>query len=100
LLLRPSIPARQTHDDRRHGTTTPFAALSLLEGRAIGDCMPRHRHQGLVRFLKHIDAATPQELDFHLIADNYGTQKHPRVLTWIQRHPRFHLHFAPTSSSW
>ena len=72
----------------------------MLDGRVIGDCMPRHRHQEFIRFLKRIDAETSQELALHLIVDNYGTHKHPRVLAWIQRHPRFHLHFTPTSSSW
>jgi len=100
LPLRPGLPARQTHDYKRNGTTTLFAALSLLDGRVIGDCMPRHRHQEFIRFLKRIDAETPQELDLHLIVDNYGTHKHPQVLAWTQRHPRFHLHFTPTSSSW
>ena len=100
LPLRPGIPARQTHDYKRHGTTTLFAALSMLDGRVIGDCMPRHRHQEFIRFLKRIDAETPQALDLHLIVDNYGTHKHPRVAAWIQRHPRFHLHFTPTSCSW
>jgi transposase len=100
LPLRPGIPARQTHDYKRHGTTTLFAALSMLDGRVIGDCMPRHRHQEFIRFLKRIDAETSQELDLHLIVDNYGTHKHPRVAAWIQRHPRFHLHFTPTSCSW
>jgi len=100
LPLRPGIPARQTHDYQRHGTTTLFAALSMLDGRVIGDCMPRHRHQEFIRFLKKIDAETPPELDLHLIVDNYGTHKHPRVISWRQRHPRFHLHFIPTSSSW
>ena len=100
LPLRPGIPARQTHDYKRHGTTTLFAALSMLDGRVIGDCMPRHRHQEFIRFLKRIDAETPLELDLHLIVNNYGTHKHPRVVSWIGRHPRFHLHFTPTSSSW
>jgi transposase len=100
LPLRPGNPSRQTHDYRRHGTTTLFAALSMLDGRVIGDCMPRHRHQEFIRFLKKIDAETPPECDLHLIVDNYGTHKHPRVQSWIRRHPRFHLHFTPTSSSW
>jgi transposase len=89
-----------THDYKRHGTTTPFAALSLLDGRVIGDCMPRHRPQEFIRFLKQIDAATPPALELHLIVDNYGAHKHPRVQTWLRRHPRFHLDFIPTSSSW
>jgi len=100
LPLRPGVPARQTHDYRRNGTTTLFAALSMLDGKVIGDCMPRHRHQEFIRFLRRIDADTPRELDLHLIVDNYGTHKHPRVASWIERHPRFHLHFTPTSSSW
>ena len=100
LPLRPGLPARQTHDYKRNGTTTLFAALSMLDGKVIGDCMPRHRHQEFIRFLKRIDAETPTDLDLHLIVDNYGTHKHPRVQCWLQRHPRFHLHFIPTSSSW
>jgi transposase len=100
LPLRPGIPTRQTHDYTRHGTTTLFAALSMLDGKVIGHCMPRHRHQEFIRFLKKIDAETPAELDLHLIVDNYATHKHPRVKAWFKRHPRFHLHFTPTSSSW
>ena len=100
LPLRPGLPARQTHDYKRNGTTTLFAALSMLDGKVIGDCMPRHRHQEFIRFLKRIDAETPHDLHLHLIADNYGTHKHPRVESWLKRHPRFHLHFIPTSSSW
>ena len=72
----------------------------MLDGKVIGDCMPRHRHQEFIRFLKKIDAETPDGFDLHLIVDNYGTHKHPRVKSWIRRHPRFHLHFIPTSSSW
>ena len=98
--LRPGIPARQTYDYMRHGTTTLFAALNMLDGKVIGDCMPRHRHQEFIRFLQLINVKTPQDLDLHLIVDNYGTHKHPRVLRWLERHPRFHLHFTPTSSSW
>jgi transposase len=100
LPLRPGIPARQTHDYKRNGTTTLFAALSMLDGTVIGHCMPRHRHQEFIRFLKRIDTDTPERLDLHLIVDNYGTHKHPRVQSWLKRHPRFHLHFIPTSSSW
>ena len=100
LPLRPGLAARQTHDYKRNGTTTLFAALSMLDGRVIGDCMPRHRHQEWIKFLKLIDQNTPPELDLHLIVDNYATHKHPRVQTWLKRHPRFHLHFTPTSSSW
>lgn len=100
LPLRPGIPARQTHDYLRHGTTTLFAALNILDGSIIGDCMPRHRHQEFIRFLQIIDTKTPMDLALHLIVDNYGTHKHPRVQRWLKRHPRFHLHFIPTSSSW
>jgi transposase len=103
---QPGLPLQRgwcgtlTHDDTRHGTTTLFAALSLLDGIVIGDCMPRHRHQEFIRFLQQIDGATPADLDLHLIVDNYGTHKHPRVQGWLRRHPRFHIHFTPTSSSW
>ncbi|MDE2314075.1 MAG: IS630 family transposase [Elusimicrobia bacterium] len=103
---QPGLPIKKgrcgtmTHDYKRNGTTTLFAALSMLDGKVIGDCMPRHRHQEFIRFLKKIDGQTPAELDLHLIVDNYGTHKHPRVKSWIGRHPRFHLHFIPTSSSW
>jgi len=100
LPLRSGIPARQTHDYKRNGTTTLFAALSVLDGKVIGDCMPRHRHQEFIRFLKKIDTQTPADRDLHLIVDNYATHKHPRVKAWFKRHPRFHLHFTPTSSSW
>lgn len=100
LPLRPGLPARQTHDYKRNGTTTLFAALNMLDGKVIGDCMPHHRHQEFIRFLERVDAQTPVELDLHLIVDNYGTHKHERVTTWLERHPRFHLHFTPTSSSW
>ena len=103
---QPSLPLKKsrcgtmTHDYKRNGTTTLFAALSMLDGRVIGDCMPRHRHQEFIRFLKKIDAETSSSLELHLIVDNYGTHKHPRVQSWLRRHPRFHLHFTPTSSSW
>lgn len=100
LPLRPGIPARQTHDYKRNGTTTLFAALNMLDGKVIGDCMPRHRHQEFIRFLQIVNIKTPPDLALHLIVDNYGTHKHPRVLSWLKRHPRFHLHFIPTSSSW
>ncbi len=103
---QPGLPMKkgrcgtQTHDYKRNGTTTLFAALSMLDGKVIGDCMPRHRHQEFIRFLKKIENETPAGLDLHLIVDNYGTHKHPRVKSWLRRHPRFHLHFIPTSSSW
>lgn len=98
--MSPGIPAKQTYDYKRHGTTTLFAALSMLDGKVIGHCMPRHRHQEFIRFLKRVDEESPGNLDLHLIVDNYSTHKHPRVKSWIRRHPRFHLHFIPTSSSW
>lgn len=100
LPLRPGIPSRQTHDYKRNGTTTLFAALSMLDGKVIGDCMPRHRHQEFIRFLQIIDVRTPSDLALHLIVDNYATHKHPGVQSWLRRHPRFVLHFIPTSSSW
>lgn len=100
LPLRPGLPARATHDYFRHGTTTLFAALNTLDGTVIGDCMPRHRHQEFIRFLKLINTKTSPELQLHLIVDNYGTHKHLSVQRWLKRHPRFHLHFIPTSSSW
>jgi transposase len=103
---QPGLPMKKgrcgttTHDYKRNGTTTLFAALSMLDGKVIGDCMPRHRHQEFIRFLDKIDAETGPELALHLIIDNYATHKHPRVKAWLRRHPRFHLHFIPTSSSW
>jgi transposase len=100
LPLRPGLPARQTHDYSRHGTTTLFAALNVLDGTIISSCMARHRHEEWLKFLKRIDAETPPDLDLHLIVDNYATHKHPRVKTWLARHKRFHMHFTPTSSSW
>ena len=103
---QPGLPLKKgrcgtmTHDYKRNGTTTLFAALNVAEGKLIGTCMPRHRHQEWIKFLKQIDQQTPAELDLHLIADNYATHKHPKVLAWLKRHPRFHMHFIPTSSSW
>jgi transposase len=89
-----------THDYKRNGTTTLFAALEMAEGHIIGTCMNRHRHQEWIKFLNLIDQQTPADLDLHLIVDNYSTHKHPKVKAWLKRHPRFHLHFVPTSSSW
>jgi transposase len=100
LPIDPGRCATMTHDYKRNGTTTLFAALDVLEGRLIGQCMPRHRHQEFLKFLKQIDTETPPELDLHLIVDNYATHKHPKVKAWLKRHERFHLHFMPTSSSW
>jgi len=103
---QPGLPLKKgrcgtmTHDYVRNGTTTLFAALEMASGRLIGTCMPRHRHQEWLQFLKLIDAQTPAELDLHLIADNYGTHKHATVKKWLAKHPRFHMHFVPTSSSW
>lgn len=103
---QPGLPLKKgrcgtmTHDYVRHGTTTLFTALELLEGRVIGLCQKRHRHQEWLTFLKKIDAETPAHLDLHLIADNYATHKHAKVQAWLTRHPRFHMHFIPTSSSW
>src|SRR6202049_3289768 len=100
LPRKPGRCGTMTHDYKRHGTTTLFAALSMWDGKVIGDCMPRHRHQEFIRFLKRIDTETRADLELHLIVDNYATHKHPRVKSWLKRHARFHLHFIPTSSSW
>lgn len=103
---QPSLPmvkgraGTMTHDYKRHGTTTLFAALDVLTGRVIGQCLPRHRHDEFLGFLRVIDKQTPKGLDVHLILDNYSTHKHPDVRTWLTKHPRFQLHFTPTSSSW
>jgi transposase len=100
LPLFPGRLKTLTHDYKRNGTTTLFAAIELAEGKIIAECMPRHRHQEWIRFLKKIDAETPPDLDLHLIVDNYSTHKHPKVQSWLKRHKRFHIHFIPTSSSW
>src|SRR3989440_12693401 len=100
LPLRPGLPERQTHDYERHGTTTLFAALNVAAGKIIAQCQPRHRHQEFLRFLKQIDAATDPTLDIHLVLDNYGTHKHPEVKKWFRAHPRYQVHFTPTSASW
>jgi transposase len=89
-----------THDYNRHGTTTLFAAFDVLEGKVIGQCMKRHRHQEFIRFLNLIDARVPTQLTVHVIVDNYAAHKHPKVLEWLARHPRFVFHFTPTSASW
>ena len=89
-----------THDYKRHGTTTLFAALDVLEGRVIGQCMARHRHQEFIRFLNKIYRQTAAGQELHLIVDNYATHKHPKVCAWLERHPWFHFHFTPTSASW
>jgi transposase len=98
--LRPGVPARQTHDYERHGTTTLFAALNILEGHVIERCQSRHTHTEFIAFLETIDRQTPRRQDLHLILDNYGTHKHPTVTTWLTQHPRFHFHFTPTGASW
>jgi len=92
--------ATMTHDYKRNGTTTLFAALDVLTGRVIGSCLPKHRHTEFLTFLKIIDTEVPEGLGVHLILDNYSTHKHPNVQAWPAKHPRFHLHFTPTSSSW
>ena len=103
---QPGLPMKKgrcgtmTHDYKRNGTTTLFAALNTLEGSVIGTCYPRHRNIEFRKFLRHIDDVIPSDLDVHMILDNYGTHKHPKVQTWLARHRRFHLHFTPTSSSW
>jgi putative transposase len=89
-----------THDYKRHGTTTLFAALDVLNGTVLAECKPRHRHQEFLAFLRSIDASVPAYLDIHVIIDNYSAHKHPRVKAWLARRPRWHLHFIPTYSSW
>jgi len=111
---QPGLPMKKgrcgtmTHDYKRHGTTTLFAALDVLEGRVIGQCMARHRHQEFIRFLNKINRETPTGRELHLIVDNYATHKHPKrlprakagVQAWLGRHKRFHFHFTPASASW
>jgi transposase len=100
LPVMPTTPARMTHDYVRHGTTSLFAALDVKSGSVIAEHHRRHRHQEFLRFLKTIDAAVPAEFDLYLVCDNYATHKTPEVKKWLLRHPRFHLHFTPTSASW
>jgi len=100
LPLKKGRAGTTTHDYKRNGTTTLFAALDVLKGEVIGRCMPHHRHQEFLKFLKTIDRNTPKHLDLHCIADNYGTHKTKAVQEWLELHPRFHFHFIPTSSSW
>ena len=103
---QPGLPMKKgragtmTHDYKRNGTTTLFAALNLLEGTVIAQCLPRHRHQEFLRFLKRLDREIPKRFDVHMVLDNYQTHKHPAVLRWLKDHTRFHFHFIPTSSSW
>jgi transposase len=103
---QPGLPMKKgrcgtmTHDYKRNGTTCLFAALNVLEGTVIGSCYPRHRNEEFLRFLRQIDRETPAGLELHLVLDNYGTHNHENVPQWLEKHPRFHLHFTPTSSSW
>jgi transposase len=103
---QPGLPLKKgrcgtmTHDYKRNGTTTLFAALEVLQGRVIGQCYERHRHQEFLRFLRHLDQEFPGKVPLHLVMDNYGTHKHATVRAWLKRHPRFVCHFVPTSSSW
>ncbi len=100
--LRPGLPARQTHDYHRHGTTSLFGALDTATGKVIAQCHRRHRHQEFIKFLNKVDANVPtdDELEIHLVMDNYQTHKTPQVKRWFLRHPRYHVHFTPTSASW
>lgn len=100
LPMRTGLTKTQTHDYVRHGTTTLFAALNVLEGTVIGSCKPRHRHQEFLEFMKEVNRKVPKRREIHIILDNYGTHKHPMVKAWFAKHPRYHLHFVPTSSSW
>jgi transposase len=102
LPLRPGIPERQTHDYKRHRTTTLFAAFNILNGKVIGSCLPRHRGKEFIKFLNQLEKEVPPELDIHLILDNYSTPKSSAVQLWLKprKRRRFHFHFTPTSSSW
>lgn len=100
LSMKSGWPATATHDYRRHCTTTPFAALNVLDGTVLGRCMQRHRHQEFIRFLNAVEAAVPAGKLVHCILDNYGTHKHAKVLAWLERHPHWTFHFTPTSCSW
>ena len=105
-VTQPGLPMKRgrcgtmTHDYKRHGTTSLFAALNVLDGTVVGNCYERHRHQEFLKFLRRLDSTFPKGKALHLILDNYGTHKHPNVKLWLEKHPRFHLHFTPTSSSW
>jgi transposase len=100
LPLRTGYTATIPHDYKRHGTTTLFAALNVLNGKVIGECMPRHRQNEFLKFLRKIQQETPKDMDLHLIIDNYGSHKTEKVKKWLRKNPRFTLHFIPTSSSW
>ena len=103
---QPGLPMKKgrcgtmTHDYKRNGTTCLFAALNILEGKVIGTCYPRHRNIEFLKFLRTIDRQVLKDLDIHMILDNYGTHRHPNVSAWLTKHPRFHMHFTPTSASW
>jgi transposase len=103
---QPGLPLKKgrcgtmTHDYKRNGTTTLFAALNVLDGSVIGQCMQKHRHQEFIRFLNRIEAKVPKGKDIHVVLDNYAAHKHPKVVAWLARHPRFTFHFTPTSASW
>lgn len=99
LPLRPGLPARATHDYKRHGTTTLFAALEVATGRVTQECYPEHKHQQFLGFMNQVVAAYPDE-QLHVVLDNYGTHKHPKVNAWLVAHPNVHLHFTPTGASW
>ncbi len=100
LPMKPGKCGTMTHDYKRHGTTTLFAALNVLEGTVLGRCMQKHRHQEFIRFLNAVERAMPPGQTIHAIADNYATHKHPKVRAWLARHPRWTFHFTPTSASW
>jgi len=100
LPMKPGRCGTMTHDYKRHGTSTLFAALNTLTGEVIGDCKKRHRHQEFLSFIKTVEKQTPENLELHLIVDNYSTHKHEKVKNWLKRNKRVHLHFIPTSSSW
>jgi transposase len=100
LPLKKGRAGTMTHDYKRHGTTTLFAALDVASGEVVHECMPRHRHQEFLRFMRTLEATVDPDLDIHVILDNYATHKHPRVRQWLKRNPRVHFHFTPTSASW
>ena len=100
LPLAPGVPARQSHDYERHGVTSLFAALDVASGVTISHCYRRHRQQEVLRFLNETEANVPSDVEVHLVMDNYGTHKVAKVRNWLPRHPRYHLHFTPTSASW
>ncbi len=99
LPIRPGLPEGRSHDYRRNGTTTLLAMLNMLDGKVIGSCTKRHRHQEFLRFLEKVEGEVPSGLDLHVILDNYSAHKHARVKNWLRRHTRWHLHFIPTHSS-